>query len=148
MRDFEVASLIIVVALETAGAASFAQAVLHDKPVSITVIDTIAKSLGARQVSQGTLDLRERYGKDKVRSLVVSDEQALDALVAFANSHRMLVEPACGAALAPIGIANSGANILQSLVPELSSESTVVVEVCGGFAVTLEMIEKWKFEFV
>jgi L-serine/L-threonine ammonia-lyase len=37
-----------------------------------------------------------------VRSALVSDAQALSACQRFAQDHRMLVEPACGAALAAL----------------------------------------------
>ncbi|KAJ3346478.1 hypothetical protein HDU91_007020 [Kappamyces sp. JEL0680] len=136
----------IVVAVETEGAASFAAAIENNELVTIDRIDTIAKSLGARRVTQGALDLRETYGKDKVRSLVVSDRQAVDATIAFANEHRMLVEPACGASLAAVAIADSGLAALSRVVPELDPDSRVVVEVCGGFAVTLDSIRQWQLD--
>ena len=134
----------IVVAVETEGAASFAAAVAQNQLVTIPAITSIAKSLGARTVSAGTLELRKRYGKEKVRSLVLSDQAALQAVVTFANDFKMLVEPACGAALAPVLVDPS---LLLSCVPELidrSESAKIVVEVCGGFAVTLEMIEEWR----
>lgn len=135
----------IVVAVETVGAASFAAAVAEDKLVQIPAISSIAKSLGARQVSQGCIDLRIKYGKEKVRSLVVSDSLALQGVKLLANDLKMLVEPACGASLAPVLVDPS---LLLSAVPEISPSSNVVVEVCGGFQVNLNMIAEWSEELL
>ena len=132
----------IVIGVETSGAASFAAAVESNMLVTIPEITSIAKSLGAKRVSQGCLRLRQEYGVDKVRSLVVSDLMAVNAVDKFYNDHGHLVEPACGASLA---IAYSP-KLLKSIVPELNSESKVVIEVCGGFQVSLELLEQWKMQ--
>ncbi|KAI8897365.1 tryptophan synthase beta subunit-like PLP-dependent enzyme [Globomyces pollinis-pini] len=132
----------IVVAVETAGAASFAAAVKADCIVALPNITSIAKSLGAKQVSEGTLRLREKYGKHLVRSLVIDDQTALNSVIQFANDYRYLVEPACASSLAPVLSVNC--DLLKSVVPELNSTSRVLVEVCGGFQVDLDMIESWK----
>lgn len=126
-------------AVETKGAASFAASFESDTLTSIPSIDSIAKSLGARQVSQATLNLSREYGREKIRSLIVSDRQALDGVKHFANQYRMLVEPACGASV----ITAFDPLLLKSVVPELTSSSKVVVEVCGGFQVDLGLIDGW-----
>ncbi|KAI8928175.1 tryptophan synthase beta subunit-like PLP-dependent enzyme [Entophlyctis helioformis] len=139
----------IVLGVETDGAASYAAALAHGdgtEPVEIPAITSIAKSLGARKIAQAVLDKRDSYGRNLVRSLVVSDKQAVDALVLFADAFRFLVEPACAAALAPVLLdAGSGEqSLLRSVVPELGSDSTIVVEVCGGSAVSLDMVAQWR----
>ena len=48
-------------------------------------------------VSRATPTVR---GLSQIVPLVVSDEEATAACMAFADERRMLVEPACGAALA------------------------------------------------
>jgi L-serine/L-threonine ammonia-lyase len=57
---------------------------------------------------------------------VVSDVSAVRACRRFLDDHRMLVEPACGAALAAVyeGIA------------DLPPDAAVVVVVCGGAGIT------------
>jgi L-serine/L-threonine ammonia-lyase len=130
----------VVVAVETEGAASFASSVKDDRLVTLDGIHSIAKSLGAKRVSEATLRLRSLYGKNLVRPFVVSDRDALDGVIDFANQFRFLVEPACGASLALV----LNPKLLRKVIPELSADSKVVVEVCGGFQVTLEMIEEWK----
>ena len=48
------------------------------------------------------------------------------------DDHRLLVEPACGAALAPV---YAGA---------LPPEGPIVVVVCGGASASLEALEAWR----
>jgi len=112
--------------VETEGTASYAAAVRADGPARLDRIEGVALTLGARQVCEG---LRRR--SDAVRSHVVSDREAVQALVRFADDHRLLVEPACGAALAPV---------YQGLV---GGEGPVVVVVCGGASATLEALSGW-----
>jgi L-serine/L-threonine ammonia-lyase len=57
--------------------------------------------------------------------VVVSDRSALDACVRFAQQQRVLIEPACGAALA----------IVHENHPALGVAARVAVVVCGGIAV-------------
>ena len=62
-----------------------------------------------------------------VRSALVSDDQALSACQRFAHDHRILVEPACGAALAA----------LYETPHALGNARTVLVVVCGGVGVVM-----------
>ncbi|KAJ3101427.1 hypothetical protein HDU97_001357 [Phlyctochytrium planicorne] len=130
----------ILFGVETNGAASFHAALTEGegvRPIQIPAIASIAKSLGSLCVAPGLLKLRQNYGADRVKSLLVSDRQALDAVIRFANDERMLVEPACGASLAPIYnpdiFGQSG----------LGPDSVVVILVCGGSGVTLDFIREW-----
>jgi L-serine/L-threonine ammonia-lyase len=90
------------------------------------------------------LDLARQYGIENVLSLVVSDDQALQAVERFADEYRMLVEPACGASLVPL----FEPELLRNLCPNLNSSSTVVIEVCGGFQVNREMISSWRQQII
>ena len=112
-----------VVAAETEGAASFAAAWAAGEVVTLPAITSIATSLGARRVSEAVFAAARRR---EVRPAVVSDAEALDACARFADAHRLLVEPACGAALAPVLAGH----------PALAGARTVWVVVCGGAGVT------------
>ncbi len=59
----------------------------------------------------------------------------------IADDHRMLVEPACGAALAPFYLGT-----IKKLQDEgkLGEVHTAVVIVCGGHCVTREVLEAWQ----
>jgi L-serine/L-threonine ammonia-lyase len=86
-----------VIAVETEGSASFAVSQKAGKLVSLKKINSIAKSLGAKTVSRQTLEWDKKH---KIISVTVTDRQAVSACIGFANDHRFLVEPACGASLA------------------------------------------------
>ena len=57
-----------------------------------------------------------------------------------AEDHRFLVEPACGATLAMA----YEPELLKQHVGPLTPESVVVLEVCGGQAVTPDLLEIWR----
>jgi L-serine/L-threonine ammonia-lyase len=121
-----------VIAVETAGAASFAAAKSAGKVVKLNAITSLATSLGALAVTPMTLQ-----SSIVTKSLVVTDTEAVAALLRFSEEYRMLVEPACGAALATV----YEPRIHNEL---LSQYRSVVIVVCGGGAVNLELIGQWK----
>lgn len=120
-----------VLAMETEGAASFNAAVKANRVVSLASISSLATSLGALAVSPETL-----RSSVPTHSLVVSDGEAVGACLAFAQDHRMLVEPACGAALASV--------YSSRLEDVINRYRQVVVIVCGGGAVTIDLLVSWK----
>jgi L-serine/L-threonine ammonia-lyase len=119
-----------VVAVETAGADSFAQSVAAGKRVTLPAITSIATSLGARQVCQQAWDWTARH---TIHPVVVSDAEALAACAAFVSDQRVVVEPACGAALAAV----------YGRLPVLAPFKTVAVIVCGGVTASLEQMKQW-----
>ncbi len=113
-----------VVAVETHGTASLHAALAAGKLVRLERIASIAKTLGAAQVAEGAFQRAQRRG---VQSVLVSDAQALAAARQFALDHRVLVEPAAGAALAAV---------YERLGP-VAQASSVAVIVCGGAGIAL-----------
>jgi L-serine/L-threonine ammonia-lyase len=122
-----------VFAAETKGAASLAASINAGKLVTLEKIDTIALSLGARKVAEQALAWTSKH---PVISSIVSDKQALEAVSQFLDDQRVLVEPACGAALSLVYDKNS----------ELMKYKKILVVVCGGCGVDLSLLEKWKKE--
>jgi len=120
-----------VVAVETEGAASFAASAQAGRLITLDRIASIATTLGARTVAPAALAWAQRH---KIISWVVTDRAAVDACRRFADEQRLLVEPACGAALAAV---YGRANPLEGLAP-------IVVIVCGGAGVSLTLLEEWK----
>jgi L-serine/L-threonine ammonia-lyase len=116
---------------ETSGAASFAESVKAGKLITLDKIDTIALSLGARRVAEQAFEWTQKH---PVIPLVVNDAQAVNAIFQFADDQRILVEPACGAALAVVYDKN----------PELMNYEKILIVVCGGCSVNLDLLEKWK----
>ena len=123
-----------VVAVETHGADALAQSLAAGELVTLPAITSVAKSLGADCTTERILRKCQDLGPDLVRPLVVSDAAAVRACLAFADDHRVLVEPACGAALAAV---YDRAEVLQGL-------DDVVVEVCGGGIVTPALLDQYK----
>ena len=118
-----------VVAVETEGAASLHAAVQAGHPVELERLASVATSLGAKRVADQAMACVHEH---PVHSVLVSDRAALQACERFLADHRVLVEPACGAALAVTYEAG-----------KLDGYSNVLVVVCGGATATLEQIQAW-----
>jgi L-serine/L-threonine ammonia-lyase len=112
-----------VLAVETEGAASFGAALQAGHPVTLPAMQTIANSLASARVCDAVVQSALSH---TVRSALVSDAQALSACQRFAHDHRILVEPACGAALAA----------LYETPHAVGDAQAVLVVVCGGVGVT------------
>ncbi|HYD96773.1 MAG TPA: pyridoxal-phosphate dependent enzyme [Noviherbaspirillum sp.] len=123
-----------VIAVETAGAASLHAAVQAGQLVTLPAITSIATTLGAKRVARQALDWTRRH---EVSSVTVSDAQAVRACLRFADDLRVLVEPACGAALA----------VAYEQLPALKEFHAPLVVVCGGIGVDLAKLEAWKNHF-
>jgi L-serine/L-threonine ammonia-lyase len=123
-----------VVAVETEGAASLRAALQAGQLVTLPAITSIAVTLGASRVAQQALDLAAAH---PTRVATVSDAQAVAACLTLADAQRILVEPACGAALAA-----------WDVHPELFAgcERPLFV-VCGGIGVSLAALAGWKTQF-
>ena len=119
-----------VVAVETAGAASLHAALAAGHRVTLDAITSVATSLGAKQVGERAFQLAHEH---PVTSIVVDDAAAVGACLRFIDDHRIVVEPACGAALA---LAYDRAEVL---VPY----ERVLVIVCGGVTATVDQLEHW-----
>ncbi|HGA2316248.1 TPA: pyridoxal-phosphate dependent enzyme [Pseudomonas putida] len=118
-----------VLAVETTGAASLHAAMQAGHTVELERIASVAGSLGAKRVAEQALACARQH---PVHSHLVSDRAALEACERFLLDHRVLVEPACGAALA-----------LAYQTDALASFQNVLVVVCGGATATLAQIQEW-----
>lgn len=119
-----------VLAVETEGAASFAKAIAAGELVTLERIDSLAVTLGARRVAPAALEWSRRH---PITPWLVSDRSAVAACRRFVDDHRVLVEPACGAALAAA---------YERAAP-LAGRDPVLIIACGGAGVTLELLEAW-----
>ena len=119
-----------VVAVETVGADSLAQSVTAGEPAVLPSIKSIATSLGATRVCDQAFEWTQRHA---VRNVVLTDRQAVGACLRFIDDQRLVVEPACGAALAAV----------YERAPEIEEFNTILVVVCGGVTATLEQLEEW-----
>jgi L-serine/L-threonine ammonia-lyase len=119
-----------VVAVETVGAESLHAAIAAGEAVSLPEITSIATCLGARRVADAALDWT---GRHPIQSVVVSDASAVRGCLEFANRHRVLVEPACGA----------GLSLIYEEAECLSGAQRILVVVCGGIGVDLDQLNRW-----
>jgi L-serine/L-threonine ammonia-lyase len=124
-----------VIAVETEGAASFHTSLKAGERITLPAITSIANSLGARQVAQHVFDLPTQH---PIESVTVTDAQAVAACLKFADAYRILVEPACGAALA---VADTHPDLLARF-------NNPLIEVCGGIGVSLEKLKLWRERFI
>jgi L-serine/L-threonine ammonia-lyase len=86
-------------------------------------------------VAQHVFDLPKRH---PIESVTVTDGQAVAACLKFADAYRILVEPACGAALA-----------VADIYPDILARfNNPLIEVCGGIGVSLEKLKAWKERFL
>lgn len=130
-----------IVAMETIGAHSLNAAVKAGELVTLPEITSVATTLGLTRVSARTLKLVNEH---TVFSEVVSDQEAVKAVERFVDDEKVLVEPACGAALAAV---------YSGVIKKLQGEGKlaaaehlgpVVVVVCGGNNISMEQLRRLK----
>ncbi|MGE7955035.1 pyridoxal-phosphate dependent enzyme [Pseudomonas sp. NPDC089530] len=120
----------LIVACETAGAASFAAGLAAGYPVKLERIDTVASSLGAARVAAWPLQQIQRF---PYQSVVLSDAEAILGVVRYADDLRQLVEPACGVSLAVAYLDH----------PAIAAARDVVIVVCGGVSISARQVADW-----
>jgi threonine dehydratase len=108
-----------VIGVETEGADAMSKALAAGEPVFLSAITSIARTLGAPSVSAFTLEHTRRLAREVV---VVSDREALDALVFLAERAKILTEAAASCTLAAA----------RRLKTEFLPSDHVVLLLCGG----------------
>lgn len=129
-----------VVAVETEGAESLAKSLEKGEQVTLKEITSQATTLGAVRVCDRAWEVGQRKN---VTSVVLSDAEAAMGCWRLADDERVLVEMSCGVNVA---LCYDG-RLEKVLGRKLGKEDTVVVVLCGGSNVTLDMLVKWKEEF-
>jgi L-serine/L-threonine ammonia-lyase len=119
-----------VIAVETEGMASFHTSIKRGELIELDAVTGVATSLGAKRVAEQAFALQQVH---PTRSVLVSDKQAVSACVRFLDDHRLLVEPACGAALAAV----------YDNAPELAGYQTIVCVVCGGCTLSADQLKTY-----
>ncbi|KAJ3613522.1 hypothetical protein NHX12_019769 [Muraenolepis orangiensis] len=126
-----------IVAMETVGADCLNAAVKAGRIVTLDDITSEAKCLGAKTVCSKAFEW-SRSAELRVIPQLVGDLEALLAVETFLDEERVLVELACGAALAAV---YSG--VIQRLQAEgrlPSPLAPLVVIVCGGSGINMEQL--------
>ena len=133
-----------VVALETHGADSLYQAIQAGAHIELPAITSIATSLGARKVATQAYEYAYAGARDgSVICARLSDEDAVMGCLELAEWERVLVEPACG-----VNAAVCMNGMLKELMPDLDEEDKVVIVVCGGSNINVDMLSDWKRKYI
>lgn len=119
-----------VLAVEPEGAAALAASLADGGVTELSAPRSVASSLCVRRISAALLPACRRQ---PVTPVTVTDDACRRACVTLADHHGMVVEPACGAALAPV----------LDDHPALAGARDVVAVVCGGQVVTLDDLATW-----
>ncbi|KAF2222139.1 tryptophan synthase beta subunit-like PLP-dependent enzyme [Elsinoe ampelina] len=129
-----------VLGMETRGAESFNRCVVEGRHARLEGIESQATSLGALSVSRRSYELLST--REYVQSAVLSDGEAAMGCWRLAEDENLLVELACGVNVALC----YGGRLEQALGRPVKKDDVVVIEVCGGNAVTVDMMCEWKRE--
>ncbi|XP_075964556.1 serine dehydratase-like [Anarhichas minor] len=126
-----------IVAMETEGADCFNASVRAGRLVTLDDITSEAKCLGAKTVCKKAFEYSQ-CSELTIISALVTDQQALRAVETFLDEERVLVEMACGAALAAV---------YSGLIRRLQDEGRLpallgplLVIVCGGSSIDMEQL--------
>ncbi|KAF2474886.1 tryptophan synthase beta subunit-like PLP-dependent enzyme [Lindgomyces ingoldianus] len=129
-----------VLALETDGAQSLNKSLEAGQLITLPGITSQATSLGATRVTQRTLDYALR---ENVRSVVLPDAEAAMGCWRLADDERIMVEMASGINVA---LCYDG-RLERVLGRKVKPEEKVVIVLCGGSNVTVDMLRVWREEF-
>ena len=106
-------------AVETQGADAMSRAVAAGKVVEMDAITSIAKTLGAPYVSDLTLGMVQKYYESVT---VVTDAEAVEAMVFIAERLKVITEPAAAVTLVAA----------EKLRDNFNEDSRIVLILCGG----------------
>lgn len=140
LDDLQLAESTTVVGVETAGADSLAAAVKAGQLVTMPRITSQATSLGCARVTQMSLDVALRR---TFRGVVLPDAEAAMGCWRLADDERIMVELACGVNVA---LCYDG-RLEKALGRPVKPEEKVVIVLCGGSNVTVDMLTEWRKEY-
>jgi L-serine/L-threonine ammonia-lyase len=128
-----------VLAMETDGADSLNQSLKAGELITLPKITSQATSLGVVRVAQKTFEYAQR---SNVTSAVLSDSEAARGCCLLAEHERMMVELTVG-----VNVPLCYGGMLQRLLGSrkiLDRQSKVVIVVCGGNDICIDMLVAWR----
>lgn len=139
--------------------------------ITLPAITSLATSMGARRCSALTLGLAKKYARHGTledalldasdsaseagtstrhgkyfAGVVVEDAISGSATWQFNRDHEIMVEIACGAALAPAYQERLLSKLIETL-PEVEGRKNVVLIACGGSKIDQGMLEKYERDY-
>lgn len=128
-----------VLAMETEGAHSLNASLRAGQLITLPRITSRATSLGVVRVCQQTFDYAQR---PNVTSIVLPDAEAERGCCLLAEHEKMMVELTVGVNI-PVCYENFLPRVLGSR-KTLDASSRVVIVVCGGNDISIEMLMAWR----
>ena len=110
------------------GADAMSRAIAAGHPVEMDAITSVAKTLGAPHVSEATLALTQKYFESVT---LVTDLEAVEALVFIAERLKVITEPAASCTLAAAAKLKANFNADTKLVLILCGGNTGVADLCS-----------------
>lgn len=132
-----------VLVMEPTGASSFYSMTKNNfNPVTVKC-NSVAKTLCSVNVCSKAAE----YANDErflVVSKLVSDREAIEAVLNFADQQRILVEASCGTVLAAVytGVVKEFLEMHRDTLPP----GPVILIVCGGNDINVDKLVKWKHQ--
>ncbi|KAF3002816.1 hypothetical protein E8E14_005348 [Neopestalotiopsis sp. 37M] len=133
-----------VLVVETVGAESLNASIKAGELITLPAITSIATSLGAPTVAKQAFEWSKQ---DHLTSIVVTDAEAVMGSVKLANDALLFVEAACGASIAPVYNGELRKWLGKGLTDEEWSKKNVVLIVCGGANISLEILRAYQEKF-
>lgn len=137
-----------VLAVETVGAGSLHASAQAGQHVTLPGITSIANTLGAVRVSAKTWEwYASKSEEGLLTSVTVTDAEAVMGSARLADDAQLLVEVACGATIATVYNGELRRTLGKGLSDAEWAAMNVVIIVCGGTNITLEMLQKYREEY-
>lgn len=114
--------------VETVGADAMTRAIAAGHPVEMDAITSIAKTLGAPHVSEATLALTQKYIESVT---LVTDAEAVEAMIFIAERLKVITEPAASCTLAAAEKLRANFNADTKLILILCGGNTGVADLCS-----------------
>ncbi|KAH8887434.1 tryptophan synthase beta subunit-like PLP-dependent enzyme [Thozetella sp. PMI_491] len=132
-----------VLAIETVGADSLQYSIKAGSLATLPKITSIATSLGAPTVAAKTWEWVQTSGDSLICS-TVTDADAVMGCARFLDDARILIEAACGATIATAYNGDLRRHLGKGLDDAQWAGMNVVLVVCGGSSISLEILNKYK----
>ena len=118
------------IGVETEGAAAFSRSLAANKLLTLDSVDTIATSIATKRI---THQLIKWMIKRPLKSITVTDAQAIIAVKQFLDTQRILIEPASAVTLASI----------YEHYFDAKQYKNIVVIICGGVGINRELLTQY-----
>lgn len=119
-----------ILSVEPFGAPKFHDSLKENRLITLDKVATVATSLATKTVTSEALIWAQKH---PTIPWLVSDDAALNACYQFADDHKILVEPSCGAALSTI----------YDQASPVKNRNTILVIVCGGNMIDIDLLFRW-----